>query len=176
MEGLHACGCVFYMVHIKEHCSLGWGILQWGRWAAGTKQGGSNSSRLLPALNLAGCPHFSNLLLPSPVNAVVFLCSVCVQSAEKGGEIGAFLPPPPSFFFQLTIWKALIKLHIFYYVGITSELLTRKLYLLSPVDGEREKRGEKEEKKKERKKDKKADRMRWRTNKKKKKAKRKKHQ
>lgn len=63
-----------------------------------------------------------------------------MQSAEEGEKIGAF---PPSFF-QLTIWKALIKLHIFYYVGITSELLTRKLYLLSPVAWEREKRGKKE--------------------------------
>lgn len=49
---------------------------------------------------------------------------------------------PPSFF-QLTIWKALIKLHIFYYAGITTELLTGKLYLLSPVAWEREKRRKK---------------------------------
>ena len=63
-----------------------------------------------------------------------------MQSAEEGGEIGA---SPPSFF-PLTIWKALIKLHIFYYVGITSELLTRKIYLLSPVAWERDKRGKKE--------------------------------
>lgn len=79
-------------------------------------------------------------------------CAVYVCRVLKRGERLVHSSPPPPFFFQLTIWKALIKLHIFYYVGITSELLTRKLYLLSPVDGEREKRGEKEEKKKKEKK------------------------
>lgn len=63
----------------------------------------------------------------------VYVCRVL-----KRGE--RLVHSPPSFF-QLTIWKALIKLHIFYYVGITSELLTRKLYLLSPVARETEKRG-----------------------------------
>lgn len=80
----------------------------------------------------------------------VYVCRVL-----KRGE--RLVHSPPSFF-QLTIWKALIKLHIFYYVGITSELLTRKLYLLSPVARETEKRGGG-------KKDKKAERMRWRTSK-----------
>lgn len=61
----------------------------------GRKQAQSRTAANLPALQLAGCPHFSNILLPSPFNAVFFLCSVCVQSAEERGKIGAF---PPLFF------------------------------------------------------------------------------